>query len=153
MIPVDLSANCEGWNYDPNGSGIQILGVRSRDLFFFTHGRRTCLAVTIAAKRIALSRMFHHAGKRWLHYHLHQMRPGKYLPMSLLQPLKCLRICICQTRHPSGMSNTNICFHLVSRHHEHQCQELQDFNPRRDFNPQRNGDKFKHPSRYVDYGN
>ena len=31
MIPVDLSANCEGWIYDPNGSGIQILGIRSRD--------------------------------------------------------------------------------------------------------------------------
>ena len=26
MIPVDLSANCEGWIYDPNGSGIQISG-------------------------------------------------------------------------------------------------------------------------------
>ena len=33
MIPVDLSANCEGWIYDPNGSGIQILGIRSRDRF------------------------------------------------------------------------------------------------------------------------
>ena len=33
MIPVDLSANCEGWIYDPNGSGIQILGIRSRDPF------------------------------------------------------------------------------------------------------------------------
>ena len=33
MIPVDLSANCEGWVYDPNGSGIQILGIRSRDPF------------------------------------------------------------------------------------------------------------------------
>ena len=33
MIPVDLSVNCEGWIYDPNGSGIQILGVRSRDPF------------------------------------------------------------------------------------------------------------------------
>ena len=33
MIPVDLSTNCEGWIYDPNGSGIQILGIRSRDPF------------------------------------------------------------------------------------------------------------------------
>ena len=33
MIPVDLSASCEGWIYDPNGSGIQILGIRSRDPF------------------------------------------------------------------------------------------------------------------------
>ena len=33
MIPVDLLANCEGWIYDPNGSGIQILGIRSRDPF------------------------------------------------------------------------------------------------------------------------
>ena len=33
MVPVDLSANCEGWIYDPNGSGIQILGIRSRDPF------------------------------------------------------------------------------------------------------------------------
>ena len=33
MIPVDLSANCEGWIYDRNGSGIQILGIRSRDPF------------------------------------------------------------------------------------------------------------------------
>ena len=33
MIPVDLSANCGGWIYDPNGSGIQILGIRSRDPF------------------------------------------------------------------------------------------------------------------------
>ena len=30
MIPVDLSANCEGWIYDPHGSEIQILGIRSR---------------------------------------------------------------------------------------------------------------------------
>ena len=33
MIPVDLSASCEGRIYDPNGSGIQILGIRSRDPF------------------------------------------------------------------------------------------------------------------------
>ena len=33
MIPVDLSTNCEGWIYDPNRSGIQILGIRARDLF------------------------------------------------------------------------------------------------------------------------
>ena len=33
MIPVDLSANCESWIYDRNGSGIQILGIRSRDPF------------------------------------------------------------------------------------------------------------------------
>ena len=33
MIPVDLSANCEDWIYDPNGSGIQIFGIRSRDPF------------------------------------------------------------------------------------------------------------------------
>ena len=33
MIPVDLSANCEGRIYDPNGSGIQILGIRSWDPF------------------------------------------------------------------------------------------------------------------------
>ena len=32
-IPVDLSANCDGWIYDPNGSGIQILWIRSRDPF------------------------------------------------------------------------------------------------------------------------
>ena len=39
MIPVDLSANCEGWIYDPNGSGIQILGIRSQDLHIFgIHG-------------------------------------------------------------------------------------------------------------------
>ena len=31
MIPVDLAANCEGWIYDPNGFGIQILGIRFRD--------------------------------------------------------------------------------------------------------------------------
>ena len=31
MIPVDLSANGEGWICDSNGSGIQILGIRSRD--------------------------------------------------------------------------------------------------------------------------
>ena len=33
MIPVDLSVNCEGGIYDPNGSGIQILEIRSRDPF------------------------------------------------------------------------------------------------------------------------
>ena len=33
MILVDLSANCEGWIYDPNRSGIQIFGIRSRDPF------------------------------------------------------------------------------------------------------------------------
>ena len=33
MITVDLSANCEGRIFDPNGSGIQILGIRSRDPF------------------------------------------------------------------------------------------------------------------------
>ena len=33
MMPVDLSVNCEGWIYDPNGSGIQIVGVRSWDPF------------------------------------------------------------------------------------------------------------------------
>ena len=33
MIPVDLSANCEGWIYDPSGSGIHILGIRSRGPF------------------------------------------------------------------------------------------------------------------------
>ena len=33
MIPVDRSANCEDRIYDPNGSGIQILGIRSRDPF------------------------------------------------------------------------------------------------------------------------
>ena len=27
MIPVDLSANCEGRICDPNGSGMQILGI------------------------------------------------------------------------------------------------------------------------------
>ena len=32
MIPLDLSANCDGWIYDPNGSGIQILGIRSREI-------------------------------------------------------------------------------------------------------------------------
>ena len=31
MIPVDLSANFEGWIYDPNGSGSQILGINFRD--------------------------------------------------------------------------------------------------------------------------
>ena len=40
MIPVDLSAICEGRIYDPNGSGIQILGIRSRD-------PRTCLTTSI----------------------------------------------------------------------------------------------------------
>ena len=30
---LDLSANCECWIYEPNGSGIQILGIRSRDPF------------------------------------------------------------------------------------------------------------------------
>ena len=34
MIPVDLSANCESWIYDPDGFGIQILGIRSRDPFW-----------------------------------------------------------------------------------------------------------------------
>ena len=33
MIPVDLSATCEGRIYDLNGSGIQILGICSRDPF------------------------------------------------------------------------------------------------------------------------
>ena len=36
MIPVDLSANsanCEGRIYGPNGSGIQILGIRYMDPF------------------------------------------------------------------------------------------------------------------------
>ena len=33
MITVDLSANCEGWIYDPNGTGIQIIEIRSRDPF------------------------------------------------------------------------------------------------------------------------
>ena len=33
MIPVDLSANCKGWMNNPNGSGIQILRIRSRDPF------------------------------------------------------------------------------------------------------------------------
>ena len=36
MIPEDLSANCEDWTYDQNGSGIQILGIRSRDPFFLS---------------------------------------------------------------------------------------------------------------------
>ena len=31
--PSGSVANCEGWIYDPNGSGIQILGIRSRDPF------------------------------------------------------------------------------------------------------------------------
>ena len=38
MIPVDLSANCEGWIYDPNRSWTQILWVKSRD-------PRPCLAI------------------------------------------------------------------------------------------------------------
>ena len=33
MIPVDLSANCEGWIYDSNGYGIQVLELRSQDPF------------------------------------------------------------------------------------------------------------------------
>ena len=33
MIPVDLSVNCGGGIYDSNGSGIHILGIRSRDPF------------------------------------------------------------------------------------------------------------------------
>ena len=38
MIPVDLSANCEVRIYNPIGPGIQIIGIRSRDLFSgFTH--------------------------------------------------------------------------------------------------------------------
>ena len=45
MIPVDLAANCEGWIYDPNGSGIQILGIRSRDPF---RDPRTCLVTSAA---------------------------------------------------------------------------------------------------------
>ena len=51
MIPVDLSANCEGRIYDPNGSGIQIPGFRFRD-------PRTCLLTnvrdTIHADSLAL---------------------------------------------------------------------------------------------------
>ena len=50
MIPVDLSANsanCERRIYDPNGSGIQILGIRSRDPFSgstdTSGGDATCL--------------------------------------------------------------------------------------------------------------
>ena len=33
MIPVELSAIREGWIYDPNGSGIQILGSDPGDRF------------------------------------------------------------------------------------------------------------------------
>ena len=33
MIPEDLLANCEDWIYDLNGSGIRILGIKSRDPF------------------------------------------------------------------------------------------------------------------------
>ena len=43
MIPVDLSVNCDGRIYDPNGSGIQIIGIRSRIRF---RDPRTCLAST-----------------------------------------------------------------------------------------------------------
>ena len=31
MIPLNLLANCEGWIYDPNKSGILILEIRSQD--------------------------------------------------------------------------------------------------------------------------
>ena len=48
MIPVDLSAHCEGWMYDPNGSGIQILGIRSRDPF---SGSTACLLRSQCARR------------------------------------------------------------------------------------------------------
>ena len=34
----DLSVNYEGWIYDPNGSGIQILGIRSWDPFSGSYG-------------------------------------------------------------------------------------------------------------------
>ena len=44
MIPVDLSANCEDLIYDPNESGIQILGIRSRIRF---RCPRTCLLQAI----------------------------------------------------------------------------------------------------------
>ena len=38
MIPVNLSANCDCWIYDPKGSGIQILGIRSQGSIFRIHG-------------------------------------------------------------------------------------------------------------------
>ena len=33
MVPVDLLDNCEDWIYGPDGSGIHILVIRSRDPF------------------------------------------------------------------------------------------------------------------------
>ena len=41
MIPVDLSANCEGWIYAPYGSGIQFLRNPIQGSVFGIHG--TCL--------------------------------------------------------------------------------------------------------------
>ena len=49
MIPVDLSAKCEGRINDPNRSEIQILGTRSRDPSSRSTHSRTCLL----AKRTA----------------------------------------------------------------------------------------------------
>ena len=56
MIPVYLSANCEGWIYDPNGSGIRTLGIRSRDPFSGSAG----MSATENRKfNFALQRMSH----------------------------------------------------------------------------------------------
>ena len=51
MIPVDRSANCEDWIYDPNGSGIQILGIRSRDPFSGSTDMSGCDVAKLAIPR------------------------------------------------------------------------------------------------------
>ena len=50
MIPVDLSVNCECLIYDPNGSGIQVFGIRSRDPF---SDLRTCLVWNLPRLKVA----------------------------------------------------------------------------------------------------
>ena len=57
MIPVDLSPNCDGWIYDLNGSGIQILGIRSRDPFSGSTDR-TCLVVSTSFVRCSWKAFF-----------------------------------------------------------------------------------------------
>ena len=66
MIPVDLSTSCEGRIYDPNGSGIQILGIRSRDPYpwdqipgsiFGIHGH-VCPPVEISVHRTFNAKAF-----------------------------------------------------------------------------------------------
>ena len=61
MIPVDLSANHEGWIYDPNGSEIQVLGIRSRirfqdprstDMSVWFHMHNICRLQAVSTKKI-----------------------------------------------------------------------------------------------------